>query len=147
MQETPERRLNKSPGPLPIWMNAVRSKKGPATFQRAMDIQLLWVKRQSVLLCLDKIVVNSKIVQEHLTNVQWMLSLLHNNEVALKLKNCSLFKKNFNYLGHIIQPGRVENAEATKKAIWELQDRRTQTEVRSFLCSCNVFEGFVARSL
>lgn len=61
------------------------------------------------------------------------------------IKKCSLSVEKIDYLGHAIQPRKLEIAETTTKAIRELQDPKIQTEVRSFLELGNVFRRFVPK--
>lgn len=63
-------------------------KNAPASFQRAVDIIMSRVKRQSALVYLDDIIVYSKSVTKHLVHVRTMLTLLRNAGVALNLSKC-----------------------------------------------------------
>jgi hypothetical protein len=60
----------------------------PATFHGALDMILAKVKWNYALLYLDDVIVYSKNVEEHIQNVDEILTLLKNAGASLKLKNC-----------------------------------------------------------
>lgn len=58
-----------------------------------------------------------------------------------------MFAETINYHDCLIRPRRLDIAESKIDAIRQLQYPTTQTEIRSFLRLCNVFERFVPNIL
>ena len=118
-------------------------KNAPATFQRAIDIILSTVKWQFALIYLDDVVVFSRTFDEHMAHLAIVLRLLKDAGITLRLSKCHFFKREVDYLGHIVRPGELLVAPKSCEAVAEFEPPRTQTELRSFLGLCNVYRRFV----
>jgi len=98
----------------------------PATFQRALDVNLTWLKWKICLVYLDDVIVFSKTAEEHIQHLDTVLTRLREAGVALNLEKCSLFKTEVEYLGHIVSPGmlrvRNRNTEALRRATYPTTD-------------------------
>lgn len=92
---------------------------------------------------LDDVIIFSGSPKEHIKHVQSVLLLLNAAGVTLKLKKCSLFSDEVDYLGHFVKPGKLEVAYRTTEAIKVLKEPSTVTGIKSFLGLCNVFRRFV----
>jgi len=64
----------------------------PATFQRALDIILSGVKRESCLIYVDDVLVYSKTEEEHIGHVDHVPRLLREAGVTLRLPKCRFFR-------------------------------------------------------
>lgn len=117
----------------------------PATFQRAIDIILSQYKWKTCLVYLDDIIVYSRNMEDHFSDVEAILKQLDDAGISLKIKKCEWFTKQVKYLGHRIKPGTLEIEEAQTAAIREAKPPRTQTQLRAFLGLCNVYRRFVPR--
>jgi len=115
----------------------------PATFQRALDILLAGVKWQFCLVYLDDVIIFSKEEEEHIRHVDHVLTVLRQAGVTLKLRKSEFFRKSVNYLGHTIRPGRLEILESGTEALREAKFPKNQTQLKSYLGSCNVYRRFV----
>ena len=115
----------------------------PATFQRALDILLSGVKWQFCLVYLDDVIIFSRNEKEHVHHVDTILAILRQAGVTLKFKKSEFFRKSVDYLGHRIRPGKLEVLSTGLQAIQESAYPKTQTQLRSFLGSCNVYRRFV----
>jgi len=115
----------------------------PATFQRALDILLAGVKWQFCLVYLDDVIIFSKTEKEHIQHVDYILTLLKKSGVTLKLKKSEFFQRSVDYLGHTIRPGKLEVTQSGTSALAEAKYPTTQTQLRSYLGSCNVYRRFV----
>jgi transposase InsO family protein len=115
----------------------------PATFQRAIDVILSSVRWQCALTYLDDIIVFSATLEQHLHDLDRVLTLLHNAGVTLKLRKCQFFRDSVRYLGHIVGFSGLsideENTVAVRKAI----PPNSRSSLRSFLGLCNVYRRFV----
>ena len=74
----------------------------PATFQRTVDILVSRYRWKSCLVYLDKIIVFSNTVEEHLTHVAEVLKVLRDSGFSLKLKKCRFLTQSVDYLGQVI---------------------------------------------
>ena len=115
----------------------------PATFQRTLDIILNRYTWRTCLVYLDDIIIFSKDKEQHLLDIDAILSALKRAGISLKLKKCAWFTTSVRYLGHIIRPGQLCINEAMSKSLKEAQHPTSQTELRSFLGLCNVYRRFV----
>jgi len=115
----------------------------PTTFQRALDVILSGLKWQMCLVYLDDVIVFSKTADDHVRSLDIILSRLRQAGVKLHLENCSFFKREVEYLGHLVCPGKLKvhnkNTEALKQAVFP----KTKTQMKSFLGACNVYRRFV----
>ena len=73
-------------------------------FQRAADIILASVKWQNALVCLDDESVYLDTVQEHFDLFEFVLRLLRDAEMNLKLLKCHFFKTSVDYLDYNVTP-------------------------------------------
>jgi len=115
----------------------------PATFQRALDILLAGVKWQFCLVYLDDVIIFSKTEEEHIVHVDYILNLLKKAGVSLKFRKSEFFKLSVDYLGHTIRPGKLEVTQSGTAALKHAEYPTTQTQLRSYLGSCNVYRRFV----
>nr|XP_055029293.1 uncharacterized protein LOC129418561 [Misgurnus anguillicaudatus] len=95
---------------MPFWLcNA------PSTFQRLMERLFGDQQCQSLLLYLDDIVVFSSSVDQHLARMEVVLHRLCREGLKAKLSKCAFFRREVQYLGHVISsegvstdPGKIE---------------------------------------
>jgi transposase InsO family protein len=115
----------------------------PATFQRAMDVLLTPVLWRKAIVYLDDIIIFSSTVEDHIRDVDQVLTMLNEAGVSLKLKKCRFFRRRVDYLGHVIQPGQLGMAAKKMSAVdtWALP--RTKRELKSFVAFCSVYRKFV----
>jgi Reverse transcriptase (RNA-dependent DNA polymerase) len=82
-------------------------RNAPSTIQRAMDVILSGVRWQKCLCYLDDIIVFSLSIESHVEDLDKVLSLLRDAGVSLRLDKCHFFRRRVNYLGHVIEPGKL----------------------------------------
>jgi len=92
----------------------------PATFQRALDIILSGLKWQLCLVYLDDVIILSASAEQHVKDVDVVLTLLREARVTLNLEKCTWFSDEVEYLGHIVRPDQLhvhnKNVDALKHA-------------------------------
>ena len=115
----------------------------PATYQRTLDVLLAGLKWQTCLVYVDDVIVFSKTFSEHLSDVAKVLGILKAAGLSMNMRKCKFFSKTVDYLGHVIRPGHLAVAEKNTAAVRGATYPRTQTELRSFLGTCNVYRRFV----
>ena len=80
----------------------------PATFQATMNELFQPYLRKFVLVFFDDILIYSKTWEEHLKQLEKVLSLLKENQFYAKKSKCMFGKQEVEYLGHIISQERVK---------------------------------------
>jgi hypothetical protein len=115
----------------------------PATFQRAMDVILSPVKWKSCLVYLDDIIVYSSSLEQHVKDLDFVLSLVKKAGVTLRLKKCHFFQEMVKYLGHIVLPGKLKVDQSKTDAVRRALLPSSRSELRSFLGLCGVYRRFV----
>ena len=88
-------------------------------------------------------VVYSKTEEEHIGHVDHVLRLSRDVGVTLRLPNGRFFRTTVEYLGHEINPGRLDVMDTHTRALREAHFGTTRTQVGSFVGMCNVFRRFV----
>lgn len=130
------------------WKSAFRTRYGtyqfkvmpfglsgaPSTFQRLMQSIFIKELDEFVVVYLDDVLVYSKTREEHLRHLELVLKRVQEHKLFLQLPKCEIVTQRVNYLGFVIEPGKVSadpgKVEAIKRWPEELQTRR---QVRGFL--------------
>ena len=115
----------------------------PATFQRAIDIILLGLKWQLCRVYLDDFIIFSASAEQHVKEVDVVLSRLREAGVLLNLEKCTWFYDEVEYLGHIVRPGQLHVHGKNVDALKHTSFPTTKTQLKSFLGMCNVYRRFV----
>lgn len=118
-------------------------KNAPSTFQRVIYVTLSTSRWKNALIYLDDIVIFSKFVEEHMTHLRKVLTLLATSRVTLKNNKCRFFSNTIDYLGHVIRPDHLEISHHTTDANRGLKYTTTIKELKSFMGLCNGFRRFV----
>ncbi|GFU76940.1 retrovirus-related Pol polyprotein from transposon 297 [Trichonephila clavipes] len=74
----------------------------PATFERLMETVLKGLTFEACLIYLDDVIIGGRTFEEHLQNIRKVLSKLSDANLKLNPSKCKFFRKEVNYLGHII---------------------------------------------
>ena len=97
----------------------------PATFERLMECVLAGLQWQTCLIYIDDVIVFGKTFENHLKNLEEVLTKIQNAGLKLSPKKCQLFRKKVEFLGHIVSdkgistdPKKVEVVE--KGVSWGL---------------------------
>ena len=115
----------------------------PGTFQRLMERIFGDQSLQSLLLYLDDIVVFSGSFTQHLQRLELVLSRLRQQKLKLKLTKCCFFRKEVNYLGHVVSAHGVATDPAKISAVTQWPRPRTVKELRAFLGFASYYRRFV----
>jgi hypothetical protein len=112
----------------------------PATFQNTMNTVLAPLLRKGVLVFID---VYSKTLEEHVSLLRQVLSLLDQHQLKVKRNKCTFAQPKLVYLGHVIG---ADGVAADPKNISTVQRWATPSnvkEVRGFLGLAGYYRKFV----
>ena len=85
------------------------------------------------LVYIDDIIIFSKTVEDHLTQLDIVFSRLKAAELKLEPKKCNLFRKKVQNLGHVVSDQNIQTDPEKIKAIKDWPVPHTVKEIRSFL--------------
>ena len=114
----------------------------PATFQRMMD-EVLRGLNSFVGVYLDDIVIHSETWEEHIAQLEEVLTRLKGANLTIKLKKCVFASDNCTYLGFKIWQGGVRPEEGKIKAVNEMMRPYTKKQIRTFLGMTGYYRRFV----
>ncbi|MCJ8749885.1 hypothetical protein PDJAM_G00192760 [Pangasius djambal] len=115
----------------------------PSTFQRLMERLFGGQQCQSLLLYLDDIVVFSSSVDQHLARMEVVLSRLLREGLKAKLSKCAFFKREVQYLGHVISSEGVSTDPSKIEAVSKWPWPTSVVGLRSFLGFASYYRRFV----
>jgi hypothetical protein len=116
---------------------------GPATFQRAMDAILKSLKWRTLLVYLDDVIVHSKTLKEHIERLGEVFQRLLDAGLKLKPVKTHLFKREVEYLGHMVSGKGIAPLAAKVHAIKHFPQPKTIKQVRSFLGLASYYRKFI----
>ncbi len=93
---------------------------------------------------IDDILITGKTEQEHLQNLEKVLSILEDEGFTLKEEKCEFLTDEVQYLGHIISAEGVRPAKAKTRAILDAPAPNNVSQLRSFLGMVNYYGKFMS---
>ena len=115
----------------------------PATLERLMETVLAGLNWQICLIYLDDIIVHGESFEAMLTNLDSVLSKLHEAGLKLKPRKCQLFQKEVEYLGHIVSASGIKTDPKKIQAVRDWPEPNNVTELRSFIGLCSYYRRFI----
>jgi Reverse transcriptase (RNA-dependent DNA polymerase) len=116
----------------------------PATFQSMMDsIFKDLIEESIVIIYMDDIFLFVKTPEELENNTKRVLQRLRENDLFLKLKKCEFRKEKVEWLGMIIQEGKISMDQGKLKGISEWPSPNTVKQTRGFLGFGNFYRQFI----
>lgn len=113
----------------------------PANFQRAMDSILQGIPQ--VLCYLDDILITGASKEDHLRNLEKVLSRLQEYGIRVNANKCVFMQTLVECLGHIIDCEDLHTSPKKVKAIQEAPAPHNQQELRSFLGLLHYYGKFI----
>ena len=117
----------------------------PATFQRLMNIVFRDDIFKTLLVYLDDIIVFSSTISEHLERLEHVFCTLKKHNLKLKAEKCNFFKKEVNYLGHVVTSEGIKTDPEKVSVIKQYQVPKTLYEIRKFLGFASYYRRFVPK--
>ena len=116
----------------------------PATFQAMMDsIFGDLIKDCIVIIYMDNIFLFAKMSEQLEANTKKVLQQLCDNDLFLKPKKCEFCRKKFEWLGLIIEEGKISMDPGKLKGISEWPDPTTVKQTQGFLGFGNFYRHFI----
>lgn len=115
----------------------------PATSQRLMDAVFAGLKWRNLLVYLDDIIIFSRSFEAHVADLREAFGRLRSANLKLKATKCFLFKKEINYLGHLVTREGVKPDPAKARALKTMRIPTNKSELRSFLGLAGYYRKFV----
>ena len=113
----------------------------PAVFQQTMDIVLQGLP--GVVCYLDDIIITGKDKQEHLNNLEQVLSRIQEFGFRVRKEKCFFMQDSVEYLGHIVSKNGIQMSPKKVEAIVEMPRPKDQKELRAFLGMINHYSKFM----
>ena len=115
--------------------------EAPAYFQNLMSKVLNGL--HFTLAYLDDIIIFSKAAEQHLKNIQLVLTRLKQAKPRLKKSKCLFFKQELHYLGHFLTTNGIKLQLEKIKAISEMKSPKNQNGVRECLGMVGYYRKFI----
>lgn len=117
----------------------------PAVFQRFISTVFRELMMENIMLYyMDDIIVLSSTEEEGLKRLQRVLQVAKDYGLDLKKKKCQLLQKRIEFLGFIIEDGRVQPSNEKTLAIRNYPQPTTVKQIQSFLGLTGYFRKFIA---
>ena len=114
-----------------------------AMFQRLMETCLGDLHLNWCIIYLDDVMIFSKSPEEHIEQLDAVLTKIEDAGLKLKPSKCEFFKHRIAYLGHIVSDKGIETDPKKIEAILKWPVPKTVHDVRSFLGFTNYYRKFI----
>ena len=117
----------------------------PGTFCRALGLVLRGLSWESVVSFLDDIVILGRGFEDHMKNMEQVLSRFRDFKLKLKPSKCELLKRDIIFLGHKVSKEGVSPNPGKVKEVKEWPTPKNKTELESFLGLINFYREHLDR--
>ena len=115
----------------------------PAVFQALVNDVLRDLLNVSVVVYLDDILIFSRTATEHTRHVRQVLQRLLENRLFVKAEKCTFSTTSVEFLGHVLEEGRVRADPKKIRAVEEWPRPTDRTQLRRFLGFSNFYRRFI----
>lgn len=116
---------------------------GPAAWQRFVEQVLREFIGEFCFIFLDDLIVFSDSEEEHYKHLAIIWKKLHANSVFLRLSKCKFMKTKIQYLGWIVENGKLSASPEKIETIIKWPTPDNKSEVRSFIGFCNFYRRLI----
>lgn len=118
-------------------------KNAPASFQRMMNEVLHGYVNNICVVYLDDILIFSTSLQEHVVSLRKIFQRLAEYNLKVQIDKCNFFKRESEYLGHIITPDGIRPNPLKIEVIRKIPLPDTVKKIRSFLGITGFYRKFI----
>ena len=118
-------------------------KNSGATFQKMMNKILAPVIGRTTHCYLDDIIIFSKTAAQHKLDIEEVVELLKAAQLKIKLKKCSYFQREIEFLGHHIANGKISPTKSKIEALFRYNQPTTLKQLFSFLGLASYYRKFI----
>lgn len=118
-------------------------KNAPASFQRMMNEVLHDFINNICVVYLDDILVFSTSLQEHILSLRRIFQRLSEYNLKVQVDKCNFFRRESEYLGHIITPEGIRPNPEKISVIQGIPLPNTIKQIRSFLGITGFYRKFI----
>ena len=116
----------------------------PAIFQTIMnDIFRTFIAKGIVVVCLDDILIFTKMEEKHEWAVWRVLEVLVEHKLFLHLEKCEFYWKQIEYLRLVISENKVEIDPVKVAGVCDWSTPENQTNVQAFIGFVNFYHCFI----
>lgn len=121
------------------------SMNAPSTFQRLIDRVFKGLTWKQCLVYIDDVLIFSKTFDQHLKDIDEVLSRFQFAGLKLKPSKCMFANDEVEYLGFKITKDGIQMTPAKIESILQLQPPETNKKLYGFLCSMNYYRSLIPR--
>jgi hypothetical protein len=92
---------------------------------------------------LDDVLIYSKTADEHLEHIRLVLRELQRHQLHIKLSKCYFGRLSVNFLGHVVEVGRIRMDPDKMEAVHNWPRPKSVTEIRGFLGLAGYYRKFI----
>lgn len=118
-------------------------KNAPSIFQRCLDDILREHIGKQCYVYIDDVVIFGRTEEEHLKNLEEVVSTLEKANMKIQTDKCEFMKKEVEFLGYIITENGIKTNTKKTEAVTKLKPPKTIKELRSFLGMTGYYRKFV----
>ena len=119
----------------------------PAAFQRLMERVLMGLNPEDgadfVDAYIDNVLIFSQTLEEHLHHPSLVLDTVKKADLKLKLPKCKFFRKEVEFLGHLVTTEGLKHNHAHTTAVTEFPTPRNVKEIRQFVGLVSYYRRFI----
>jgi len=94
---------------------------------------------------LDNIIIYLDSEEEYRKYIKWVLQKLYDKEIPIAIEKCEFYTTKTDFIGFIIELGRISIDLKKIEAIVNWQDLENVIGLRSFLGFCNYYRRFIIK--
>ena len=96
---------------------------------------------------IDDILIFSDTFEEHIEHIKLVIEILENEGLKLKLSKCNFAKNSINFLGHIIEEGKIRPYKDNLIAIEKFNKPKNKKNIRQFLGKVNFYHKYIENAV